>query len=110
MKPPARKLGIEIGKWLLVFLLLLPLGSSLTSRTQLFRVVAGIALAIIFIGKFFYDTIVYKFTRRDQPAGHDLVNFLFIVILFFLIIGFFAGLLGFIMVHYFNHFGQQGIG
>ena len=106
MKASFKATLIEIGKWLLVLCLLLPIGTTITSRVQVLKIVAGIALAIIFVGKTFYDTIVYKFTRfRDSP-GKDLIAFVGILLIFLLVIGFFIGILGFVLMQYYQNLGK----
>lgn len=106
MKSAVKSTLIEIGKWLVVLYLLLPIGTAITSRVQVFKIVAGIALAIIFVGKTFYDTIVYKFTRfRDSP-GKDLMAFVGILLIFLLVIGFFIGILGFALMQYYQNLGK----
>lgn len=37
------------------------------------RVVVGELLLIIFIGKIFYDTVIWKFTRDRRSAGQDFI-------------------------------------
>lgn len=103
MKSTLKSTAIEIGKWLVVLYLLLPIGTTITSRVQVFKIVAGIALAIIFVGKTFYDTVVYKFTRfRDSP-GKDLIAVVGILLIFLLIVGFFIGILGFVLMQYYQN-------
>ena len=105
MKSAIKSTAIEIGKWLVVLYLLLPIGTPITSRVQVFKITAGIALAIVFVGKTFYDTIVYKFTRfRDSP-GKDLIAFVGIFLIFILVIGFFIGILGFVLMQYYQNLG-----
>ncbi|GBD93901.1 hypothetical protein BMS3Abin05_01496 [bacterium BMS3Abin05] len=107
MKSSTKSILIEIGKWGVVLYLLLPVGTAMTSRTQVFKIVAGIALAIIFVGKTFYDTIIYKFTRSRDSTTKDIITFLGILVVFLLVIAFFIGILGFVLMHYYQSLGQS---
>ena len=84
----------EIGKWVVVIYLLLPLASAMDGTIDFARVVVGEALLIIFIGKMFYDTVIWKFVRQQQARGRELIGMLgmlaaigFILIMFFLLAG-----------------------
>ncbi|NOY76998.1 MAG: hypothetical protein GXO76_03915 [Calditrichaeota bacterium] len=105
MKSTIKSISLEIGKWLVVLYLLLPIGTPITSRMQVFKITAGIALAIVFVGKTFYDTIVYKFTRYRDSPGKDLIAFAGVFLVFVLVIGFFIGVLGFVLMQYYRNLG-----
>ncbi|MEE9170633.1 MAG: hypothetical protein V3U73_12790 [bacterium] len=84
----------EIGKWLLVLYLIMPLATAMNGTVGFARVVVGEALLIIFIGKIFYDTVIWKFVRQQQARGRELIGMLgmlaaigFILIMFFLLAG-----------------------
>jgi hypothetical protein len=73
------KIGLyiwEICKWALVLFLLYPLIFTMENTIDFSRVVIGEALLIIFIGKIFYDTIVWKFTQQNRDAGQDFIAIL----------------------------------
>jgi predicted ABC-type exoprotein transport system permease subunit len=70
----------EIGKWILVLFLLYPLISTMSGPVNFSRVVIGEALLIIFIGKIFYDTIIWKFTNQRKAAGQDFISLIGILL------------------------------
>ena len=79
---------VEIGKWALVFWLLLPIRGSLEARVDFSRVMLGVLLAILFIGKRLYDTVIDGFKKNRERS--DIVDFLAtvaIVILVALLVG-----------------------
>ena len=63
----------EIGKWGLVIFLLYPFITTIKGPMNFARVVFGEMLLIIFIGKMFYDTIIWKFTRERRAAGQEFI-------------------------------------
>lgn len=73
MKPKLLIYAWEVGKWALVIYLIFPLTSVLNGPIDFARIVIGEALLIIFIGKIFYDTIIWKFVRQRQSAGQDVI-------------------------------------
>ncbi len=94
MKNNLMAYGLEIGKWLLVIYLIFPLVTVMNGPISFARVVIGEALLIIFIGKMFYDTVIWKFTRQRRAAGQDwlamagmVVAIGFVLILFFVLFG-----------------------
>lgn len=86
--------ALEIGKWVLVIYLLLPLTKAMNGIVDFSRVVVGEALLIIFIGKMFYDTVIWKFIRKRQEPGKELIGMIgmllsigMIIIMFFILFG-----------------------
>ena len=58
------------------------------------RVVIGEALLIIFFGKIFYDTVIWKFVHSRKDAGKELIGMIgllisigFILTMFFILFG-----------------------
>ena len=94
MKNKLTAYGLEIGKWVLVIYLIFPLVTVINGPIAFTQVVIGEALLIIFIGKMFYDTVIWKFTRQRRAPGQDwlamagmMVAIGFILILFFVLFG-----------------------
>ncbi len=57
----------EIGKWALAFWLVWPITQGATSRMSFYRIMLGILLFILFIGKMFYDIIIESYHKREHP-------------------------------------------
>lgn len=74
---------IEILKWGVVLWLMWPLLSFQTDKMTLWRMVAGVSLVVIFIGKLFYDFILDNFKKRKEK--YTIVDLLILV-------GFIAGI------------------
>ena len=78
----------EIGKWAVVVALLWPMISFQAERMSVWRMVLGILLLVIFIGKMFYDIIIDNYKRRkEQYTVLDLLLLVGAVSLF--LIGFY---------------------
>ena len=84
----------EIGKWALVIYLLLPLTKAMNGVVDFNRIVIGETLLIIFIGKMFYDTVIWKFIRTRNEVGKEIIGMIgllvsigFILVMFFLLFG-----------------------
>ncbi len=56
----------EVGKWLLVLWLLLPIRKAMSERVDFTRVALGILLFILFTGKLFYDTILSGLLKNQE--------------------------------------------
>jgi hypothetical protein len=56
----------EIGKWMLVVWLLLPLRHSMTEHVNFSRILLGILLFVLFGGKVFYDTVLDSYKKRPE--------------------------------------------
>jgi len=90
----------EIGKWILVIFLLFPLISTMSGPINFSRVVIGEALLIIFIGKIFYDTIIWKFTRQRKTAGQYFISLIGILVTVSFILVIFLVLFAFTLRQY----------
>jgi hypothetical protein len=98
MKPKTgewRGFFAELLKWGIVVLLIWPVFHPKGGLLEFTRVVIGEALLIIFIGKLFYDTVIWKFTRTRRSAKQNFAALLgmlvaigTVMILFFLLVGF----------------------
>jgi hypothetical protein len=84
--------AIEIGKWVLVFWLLLPIRGSMQARVDFSRVMLGVLLAVLFIGKRLYDTVIDGYKKNRERS--DIVDFLATVAIVVLV----AALVGAILV------------
>ncbi|MDZ7261097.1 MAG: hypothetical protein ONB05_03130 [candidate division KSB1 bacterium] len=101
-------LFLEIGKWLLVIWLLLPMRQLLTQKVGFTRVALGILLFIIFSGKLFYDTVLSGIIRRrESSVGKDLVTMVGMVIFLSLLVGLVLFFIGIFIVAYLNTSGEN---
>jgi hypothetical protein len=79
---------LEIGKWILVVWLLLPLGRPEGERFMVVRVVMGVCLFVIFGGKVFYDVIIMDIVRqRRTSVKQDIVTLIAAVVVIALLVG-----------------------
>ena len=92
----------EIGKWAVVIALLLPLLHPRGGMLEFARVVVGEALLIIFVGKLFYDTVIWKFTRRRRSAGQDAFSLLGMLAAAGIVLALFLTLVGVTLMQYFR--------
>ena len=78
----------EIGKWAIVVVLLWPLLTFHAEKMSLWRLLLGIALAVIYVGKLFYDVILDNFRqRKEQYKLTDLLLLIGFIVLVAIIIG-----------------------
>ena len=92
---------LEIGRWLLVLFLLAPVLHPHGGKWEFSRVIIGEALLVIFVGKLFYDTVIWKFTRQRRSAGQDAISMLAMLFALGLVIVVFVLLVGVTLLHYF---------
>lgn len=99
----------EIGKWLLVILLLIPAPLSMSVLANFIRNALGLLLFIIFAGKLLYDLIIESLARRasERSAGHDLLALVGIVLVIALSFGFVLLFLAFYLFSYLNQIMQN---
>lgn len=74
---------VELLKWGVVVWLLWPLLSFQTDKMTLWRMVLGVLLTVLFLGKMFYDFIIDNFKQRKER--YTFTDFL-------LLAGFIAGI------------------
>ncbi len=74
---------VEFLKWAVVIWLMWPLLSFQSDKMTLWRMVLGVLLAVLFLGKMFYDFIIDNFKQRKER--YTVVDFLILV-------GFIAGI------------------
>ena len=99
---------VEIGKWVFVLWLLLPLRQASSGPILFARVALGILLFIIFTGKLFYDTVIEGYIRRRQmSAKQDILSLIGIVLVIGLVVGLVIFLIGFMMLQFFEMMRQQ---
>ncbi len=67
----------EIGKWALAFWLVWPITQGASSRLSFYRIMLGILLFIVYIGKMFYDIIIDSYHKREHPNKY--IDFLIMV-------------------------------
>lgn len=90
---------LEIGKWLIVIWLFLPLQRSSPDLSDFYKVTAGVLLFIIFTGKLFYDTLFRDMTgRREESAGKELAQMAMMIIILALAVGGALFLSGFLIL------------
>jgi len=109
-KKDSRALLWEVFKWALVLFLLFPLVRPAGGMLEFVRVVAGEALLIIFIGKLFYDTVIWKFTRQRRTARQDLIALIGMALGVGLIMIVFFLLVGITLLQYFQTVRENGLG
>jgi len=79
---------IEIAKWILVIYLLWPLLSFQAQRMPLWRMVLGVMLLVINVGKIFYDVFLDNFKqKKEQYALGDLFMLILGVTLVAVLVG-----------------------
>ena len=94
----------EIGKWALVLFFIYPLISAMENPIDFSRVVIGEALLIIFMGKIFYDTIIWKFTQKRRDAGQDFIAILGMLLAVGFILVLFLVLFAVTLLHFLKNF------
>lgn len=78
----------EIAKWGLAIYLLWPLLSFQAQRMPLWRMVMGVMLLVINVGKIFYDIFLDNFKKkREQYAVRDLVMLILGVTIMAVLVG-----------------------
>ena len=96
---------VEVGKWGLVVWLLSPLFTAMEKPVGFWRIVLGVLLFIVSVGKLFYDVVIMDMLqRRRESTLADIITMVGIVFVFLVVIGvvvFFAGT-------YVMKAGQQG--
>ncbi|MBN1560713.1 hypothetical protein JW998_10715 [candidate division KSB1 bacterium] len=70
-KPPSRRERrglylLNIAKWAIVVWLLWPLLTMQAERMSLWRVVLGVMLVVIYVGKMFYDFVLDHFKQKKE--------------------------------------------
>ena len=93
---------IEVARWALVLFLLAPVLHPRGGRWEFTRVLVGEALLVIFIGKLFYDTVIWKFTRQRRTAGRDILSMLGMLVAVGLVVVLFVLLVGATLMRYFQ--------
>ncbi|MBN1480430.1 hypothetical protein EH223_20445 [candidate division KSB1 bacterium] len=89
----------EIVKWGIVLWLLWPLLSFQAERMSLWRVVLGVMLIVIYVGKMFYDFILGNFKRqKERYTVADLLLLVGAIAIIAIIIGGTILLVGFYVV------------
>ena len=89
----------EIGKWAVVVALLWPMLTFQAERMSIWRMVLGILLLVIFIGKMFYDVIIDNYKqRKEHYTLLDLLLLVGAVTLIAIIIGGTLFLIGFYLI------------
>ena len=79
---------IEIAKWGLAVFLLWPLLTFQAQRMPLWRMVVGVMLLVLNMGKIFYDVFLDNFKqKKEQYALSDLLMLIFGVTIIAVIIG-----------------------
>jgi len=92
---------LEIGKWVLVIWLLLPMRDVLSGPVDFTRIALGILLFILFSGKMFYDAIIDNYKKRDvQSAGAEILSTLITVIIMAAMVAFVVGSVGLLLYAY----------
>ena len=90
LKRDVKDIAVEISKWALVIWLLWPLRQIADSSVPVFRIVAGIALFVIFGGKVLYDVIIMDYLKQKRVSmKKDLITLLGIVLVSALVVGIF---------------------
>ena len=96
---------VEVGKWGLVVWLLSPLFTAMEKPVGFWRIVLGVLLFIVSVGKLFYDVVIMDMLqRRRESTLADIITMVGIVLVLLVVIGvvvFFAGT-------YVMKAGQQG--
>ncbi|MFQ5753647.1 MAG: hypothetical protein ACE5HI_16780 [bacterium] len=99
---------LEIGKWVLVLWLILPLKNALQGSVDFGRVALGVVLFIIFAGKMLYDVVFFpRQHQAESSAGKDLLSMVGIVVgmaFIVLILVFFVALY---VIKYMNNTGVK---
>ena len=87
---------IEVGRWILVAWLLFPFRQRMYSPLEFVRTALGVVLFVIFTGKMFYDSVIWKeITGRSREGGRDLLSLAAIVLIITMLVAvtvFFVGL------------------
>mgnify|MGYP006281297465 FL=1 len=90
---------VEIGKWGIVVLLLWPLITFQAEKMSLWRLLLGIVLAVIYIGKLFYDILLDNFRqRKEQYTLKDLLTLVGFIVLVAILIGGAIVIIGFFIM------------
>lgn len=90
---------MEIGKWLLVIWLFLPLQQRSPDLLDFYKVTAGVLLFVIFAGKLFYDTLFREMSgRRETSAAKELAQMAMMIIVIALVVGGALFLSGFLIL------------
>ena len=98
----------EIGKWALVVFLLSPLITFQAERMSLWRMMLGILLLVVFIGKMFYDFIIDNYKQRKESYRFwDLLILVGAITLIAVIIG---GVLLFVGIYLVQQFSEADSG
>jgi hypothetical protein len=80
--------GREVLKWGLVVWLLLPIRTARKGPVDITRIVIGLALFIIFVGKRFYDRIFSDYIKkRKTSALADLLGGIGIILIIVVLVG-----------------------
>lgn len=100
---------LELGKWLLVILLLIPAPLSMSVLANFIRNALGLLLFIIFAGKLLYDWIIESLAHRasERSAGQDLLALIGIVLVIALSFGVVLLFLAFYLFSYLNQILQS---
>jgi hypothetical protein len=89
----------EVGKWGIVVWLLWPLLTFQAEKMSLWRLLLGIALAVIYIGKLFYDVLLDNFRqRKEQYTFKDLLTLIGFIVLIAILIGGAVLIIGFFVM------------
>jgi len=100
---------LELGKWILVLYLLWPLRHASNRPVTLVRVVAGIALFVIFSGKLFYDVVISDFIRQKRTSpGKDLLTVLGAIVVISCVVGLLLFFVGWMFVALFQTSTNRG--
>ncbi len=78
----------EVGKWVLVLWLLLPIRKAMSERVDFTRVALGILLFILFTGKLFYDTILNSLLKnKERQKSREIITMFGMAAVIALVIG-----------------------
>jgi hypothetical protein len=100
---------LELGKWILVLYLLWPMRHASNRPVGLVRVVAGIALFVIFSGKLFYDIVISDFIRQKRTSpGKDLLTLLGSIVVISCVVGLLLFFVGWMFVALFQTSTNRG--
>jgi len=90
LKALLKKIGpwlIELAKWGVVIVLLLPLRNAGKEAIDFSRVVLGILLFILFAGKMFYDAILDQYKRsKATSAGAEIIAMVGMVVVMAIVV------------------------
>ncbi len=101
--------ALEIGKWLLILWLLLPIRDATSGPVDFTRVLLGILLFIIFAGKMLYDTIIMGVLKqRRASAKQDFFALIGIVAGLSLLVGLLLVLVGFAIIQLYKSSNSEG--